>query len=120
LPVKYNCPEITPLLLIPPAVALFAPVYTMLAKVLSTLDQITHGRVICTLGSGSVPAAFNSAARIILANLWDTQHGPTARPSLGGVDMVTPPGFGFAIPNRAMQLLEGGQDGMPFLSEAFV
>jgi alkanesulfonate monooxygenase SsuD/methylene tetrahydromethanopterin reductase-like flavin-dependent oxidoreductase (luciferase family) len=28
----------------------------MLAKVLSTLDQITHGRVICTLGSGSVPA----------------------------------------------------------------
>src|SRR6185436_18487173 len=28
----------------------------MLAKVLSTLDQVTHGRVICTLGSGSVPA----------------------------------------------------------------
>ncbi|HEX5368022.1 MAG TPA: LLM class flavin-dependent oxidoreductase, partial [Dehalococcoidia bacterium] len=28
----------------------------MLAKVLSTLDQITRGRVICTLGSGSAPA----------------------------------------------------------------
>src|SRR3954453_1218046 len=28
----------------------------MLAKVLATLDQITHGRVICSLGSGSVPA----------------------------------------------------------------
>ncbi len=28
----------------------------MLAKVLSTLDQMTKGRVICTLGSGSVPA----------------------------------------------------------------
>src|SRR3954452_20781081 len=28
----------------------------MLAKVLSTLDQITHGRVICSLGSGSVPS----------------------------------------------------------------
>jgi alkanesulfonate monooxygenase SsuD/methylene tetrahydromethanopterin reductase-like flavin-dependent oxidoreductase (luciferase family) len=28
----------------------------MLAKVLATLDQITKGRVICTLGSGSVPA----------------------------------------------------------------
>ena len=27
----------------------------MLAKVLSTLDQITKGRVICTLGSGSAP-----------------------------------------------------------------
>ncbi len=28
----------------------------MLAKVLATLDQITTGRVICTLGAGSVPA----------------------------------------------------------------
>jgi alkanesulfonate monooxygenase SsuD/methylene tetrahydromethanopterin reductase-like flavin-dependent oxidoreductase (luciferase family) len=28
----------------------------MLAKVLATLDQITKGRVICTLGAGSVPA----------------------------------------------------------------
>lgn len=28
----------------------------MLAKVLATLDQITKGRVICTLGSGSAPA----------------------------------------------------------------
>ncbi len=28
----------------------------MLAKVLATLDQITKGRVICSLGSGSVPA----------------------------------------------------------------
>ena len=28
----------------------------MLAKVLATLDQVTKGRVICTLGSGSAPA----------------------------------------------------------------
>jgi alkanesulfonate monooxygenase SsuD/methylene tetrahydromethanopterin reductase-like flavin-dependent oxidoreductase (luciferase family) len=28
----------------------------MLAKVLATLDQVTKGRVICSLGSGSVPA----------------------------------------------------------------
>ena len=28
----------------------------MLAKVLATLDQVSKGRVICTLGSGSVPA----------------------------------------------------------------
>ena len=28
----------------------------MLAKVLATLDQITKGRVICSLGAGSVPA----------------------------------------------------------------
>jgi hypothetical protein len=68
----------------------------------------------------TVPASFNQFARIVLANLWDTQHGPSQRPQMGGQEMVTPPGFAFAIPNRAAQLLEGMQDGMPFLSEAFV
>jgi alkanesulfonate monooxygenase SsuD/methylene tetrahydromethanopterin reductase-like flavin-dependent oxidoreductase (luciferase family) len=32
----------------------------MLAKVLATLDQITKGRVICTLGSGSAPAEYKA------------------------------------------------------------
>jgi alkanesulfonate monooxygenase SsuD/methylene tetrahydromethanopterin reductase-like flavin-dependent oxidoreductase (luciferase family) len=32
----------------------------MLAKVLATLDQITKGRVICTLGAGSVPAEYKA------------------------------------------------------------
>jgi alkanesulfonate monooxygenase SsuD/methylene tetrahydromethanopterin reductase-like flavin-dependent oxidoreductase (luciferase family) len=32
----------------------------MLAKVLATLDQITGGRVICTLGAGSVPAEYKA------------------------------------------------------------
>jgi hypothetical protein len=70
----------------------------------------------------SVPAAFNSAARIILQNLWDTQHGPSARPSMGGgpPEMVTMPGFGFAIPNQAAELLNGSQGGVPFMSEAYV
>jgi len=67
----------------------------------------------------SVPAAFNSAARIILQNLWDTQRGPAALP-MGGGDMVTPPGFGFAIPNRAAELLNGMQNGMSFISEAYI
>ena len=68
----------------------------------------------------SVPAAFNSAARIILQNLWDTQHGPSVRPSMGGMDMTTIPGFAFAIPNRAAELLDGAQDGMRFRQEAYV
>jgi hypothetical protein len=69
----------------------------------------------------SVPAAFNTAARIILQNLWETQHGPSARPSMGtSVDMVTIPGFGFAIPNQAAELLNGSQAGIPFMSEAYV
>jgi hypothetical protein len=66
------------------------------------------------------PAAFNSFARIVLQNLWDTQRGAAARPVMGGQEMVTPPGFGFAIPNRAAQLLEGSLNGMSFLSEAYV
>ncbi len=69
-----------------------------------------------------VPAAFGTAARIILQNLWETQHGPSARPSMGGMgaEMVTMPGFGFAIPNQASELLNGSLNGMPFLLEAYV
>jgi hypothetical protein len=85
----------------------------------SWLPQVT---VVYVAGWGvSVPAAFGTAARIILQNLWETQHGPSARPSMGaGQDMVTVPGFGFAIPNQAAELLEGSQNGIPFLLEAYV
>jgi hypothetical protein len=68
----------------------------------------------------AAPAAFNLAARIIVQHLWETQHGPAARPSMGGMDMVQPQGFGFAIPNRAAELLDGSLNGMPFRFEAFV
>ena len=71
----------------------------------------------------SVPAAFGTAARIILQNLWETQHGPSSRPSIAGGgpgDMVTMPGFGFAIPNQAAELLDGSQNGVPFLSQAYM
>jgi hypothetical protein len=61
-----------------------------------------------------VPAAFGEAARIILEHLWQTQHGPSLRPSLGGEETVTLPGFGFAIPNRAAELLS------PYATEAYV
>jgi hypothetical protein len=86
----------------------------------SWLPQVT---VLYVAGWGtSVPAAFNTAARIILQNLWDTRHGPSARPSIGGgpPEMVTMPGFGFAIPNQAAELLNGSQGGMPFMSEAYL
>jgi len=67
----------------------------------------------------SVPAAFNTFARIVLQHLWTSQRGPAALP-MGGGEMVTIPGFGFAIPNMAAELLNGSQGGIPFLSEAFV
>ena len=68
----------------------------------------------------SVPAAFNSFARIVIQHLWTSQHGPSARPQMGGDDMATVPGFGFAIPNMAAELLNGSQGGIPFGIEAFV
>ena len=73
-----------------------------------------------TAGWGtSVPAAFNTFARIVVAHLWSSQRGPAAMP-MGGGEMVSVPGFGFAIPNMAAELLNGSQDGIPFRSEAFV
>lgn len=68
----------------------------------------------------TVPAAFNLAARIIVKHLWDTQHGPSQRPSMGGDETAVLPGWGFAIPNRAAELLKGSLNGMPFMSEAYV
>jgi hypothetical protein len=67
----------------------------------------------------SVPAAFNSFARIVLAHLWSSQRGPAALP-MGGGEMVSVPGFGFAIPNMAAELLNGSQNGVPFLSQAYL
>jgi hypothetical protein len=67
----------------------------------------------------AIPAAFNIAGRIILAHLWETQHGPSARPSMGGQDTVLLPGWGFAIPRRAAELLNGSQGGIPFRLEVF-
>jgi hypothetical protein len=65
-------------------------------------------RVTYSAGRRIVPAAISSAARIILQHLWRTQQGP-GRPQMGTGDFdVTEPiaGFGYAIPNRALQLLE--------------
>jgi hypothetical protein len=84
----------------------------------SWLPQVT---VTYTAGWGtSVPAAFGSAARVILQHLWDSQRGAAPGPVLGGTELVIPPGFSFAIPNRAAELLDGSLNGMPFRSEAFV
>jgi hypothetical protein len=67
----------------------------------------------------AVPASFNVAARIILQHLWDTQRGAAGQP-LQGEELVTPPGFGYAIPAAAAELLDGSLNGMPFISEAYV
>lgn len=67
----------------------------------------------------SVPAAFNSFARIVIQHLWSSQRGPVALPMSAG-EMTSIPGFGFAVPNMAAELLHGSQNGIPFISEAYV
>jgi hypothetical protein len=39
---------------------------------------------------------------------------------MGGEEMVTVPGFGFAIPDQAAELLDGSQGGVPFTQEAYL
>jgi len=76
--------------------------------------------VIYTAGWGTaVPAAFNSFARIVLDHLWATQRGPASMP-MGSEETVAIPGFGFAIPHRAAELLNGSLNGVPFTSEAYL
>ncbi|MFF9084422.1 head-tail connector protein [Streptomyces rubiginosohelvolus] len=59
-------------------------------------------------GRGGVPPTINLAARILLQHLWRTQYG--AARGGGGADdySVTEPviGYGYAIPNRVLHLLE--------------
>lgn len=60
------------------------------------------------VGRTVVSENITSAARIILQHLWRTRQGP-GRPQRGtdDYDVTEPlPGLGFAIPNRAVQLLE--------------
>jgi hypothetical protein len=83
----------------------------------SWLPKVT---VVYVAGWGtSVPPAFNSFARIVLQHLWSSQRGPAALP-MGGGEMAVVPGFGFAIPNMAAELLNGSQGGVSFLSQAYL
>ena len=64
-----------------------------------------------TAGRGSVPATIKLAALILLQHLWRTQYGASRGLSgIGGGDdfSVTEPvpGWGYAVPNRVLQLLE--------------
>jgi hypothetical protein len=68
----------------------------------------------------TTPAAFNDFSRITIQHLWKTQHGPSVRPGMAIEDTVTIPGFGFAIPNQAAELLNGSLNGVPFMTEAYV
>lgn len=64
--------------------------------------------VVYTAGRGAVPPTINLAARLLVAHLWRTQYG-SARGGGGSDDYAVTepvPGFGYAVPNRVLELLE--------------
>jgi hypothetical protein len=64
-----------------------------------------------TIGRTTVPANVRMAVRIILQHLWATSRGAAQPAYLGGDDTSVIPGLGYAIPNRAMELLQVDQRG---------
>ncbi|MGX1223142.1 hypothetical protein [Streptomyces ambofaciens] len=67
------------------------------------------GRLRFTYRAGRtiIPANITAGARIILEHLWLTQRGNRGGLAGGGQDLSEPiPGLGYAVPNRAIQLLE--------------
>ncbi|CAL9302775.1 hypothetical protein [Streptomyces sp. SudanB91_2054] len=67
------------------------------------------GRLRFTYRAGRtvIPENITAGARIILEHLWLTQRGSGGGLAGGGQDVTEPiPGLGYAIPNRALQLLE--------------
>ncbi|ROP36284.1 hypothetical protein [Saccharothrix texasensis] len=53
----------------------------------------------------AIPEHVTAAGRIILGHLWETQRGQTSLPSRGGDEDYEAALIGYAIPNRAVELL---------------
>lgn len=84
---------------------------TGIVRLVSGGDLYGPLRVTYEAGRRTVTENISAAARIILQHLWRTQQGP-GRPQLGtgDFDVTQPiPGLGYAIPNRAVQLLSPDQ-----------
>lgn len=62
-------------------------------------------------GQAIVPANYTEAAKIIVQHLWQTQRMPNLGPPTPFSEgtTLTPSGLGFAVPNRAVELLGGRQ-----------
>lgn len=72
-------------------------------------------RITYTAGRAIVPPNVSLAAKLILQHLWRTNYGASRGLSAvgGGDDFLATeqvPGFGYAIPNRALQLLQADRD----------
>lgn len=60
-----------------------------------------------TAGYTSPPGWARLAAKIITQHLWTTQNGSGGRrPGMGASDADTVPGYGFAVPRMAVEIME--------------
>ena len=63
-----------------------------------------------TAGRANTPANvlqnLQNACRIIVQHLWETQRGPASQPRMGGDELVMLPGIGYAVPARAVELMQ--------------
>lgn len=73
------------------------------------------GHIVVTYVAGRtvIRATDQLASSIIVNHLWQTQRGTRGAPRVGGgvSDTTMVPGVGFAVPNRAIELLGGGLPG---------
>jgi len=80
------------------------------------IDPYGHVTVTYTAGMSIVPGNYGLAAAIIVQHLWETQRGTAGGPRPGalgdsmGAGMYA--GRGFALPNRAIELLGAGLPGI--------
>lgn len=59
-----------------------------------------------TAGRPSIPYAIQAAARLIVQHLWTTRRGAMPLPGPGGAEVSVVPGIGYAVPTKAVELLE--------------
>jgi len=65
------------------------------------------------VGYAVVQANYLLAASIIIEHLWQTKRGSKGGPNVGGMqDTMMPRGLGFAVPNRAIELIGDGMPGV--------
>jgi len=70
-----------------------------------TADYLAQYEVTYWAGRTIIPAAIYQGARIILEHLYQVKRGGTAAQDLAAGESTTVvPGFGYAIPNRALEL----------------
>jgi hypothetical protein len=62
-------------------------------------------RVTYSVGRPTVPAAVRLGILIVAGHLWETQRGAAPVGPLATDDTFATPGAGFAVPNRAVELL---------------